>query len=308
MKDPVIAYRLAHSENDRELARRIHHAAYHDVVVKQFGSWNLELQNKYFQEGWRRVPHKIILLEDEPVGVVSCEEFSDHIFIHEIQLLPEYQGRGIGTQFLKEQIAQALQAGKKIKLKVLRENRAKRLYERMGFKSSKDSDIDTTMVWEGKVKNMDNGVVVKNFVDCPDALPFVAEQLFNQWFSSREGWTLEALLSQMRQGKSDAIPLGLVAFVDGEPAGTVSLLEKDLDECGDLRPWLAGLLVFPKYRERGAARALVEELMRAAKQLGERQVYLWTEIPALYEKFGWQIVPDVAGDKKAVVMRWKAEG
>jgi hypothetical protein len=37
-------------------------------------------------------------------------------------------------------------------------------------------------------------------------------------------------------------------------------------------------------------------------------VYLWTEIPALYEKFGWQVVPDVAGDKKAVVMRWRAEG
>lgn len=152
---------------------------------------------------------------------------------------------------------------------------------------------------------MSASVEVKNFVDCPEALPFVAEQLFNQWFSSRPGWTLEGLLAQMRQGKNDAIPVGLVAFIDGEPAGTVSLLEKDLEECGDLRPWLAGLLVFPKYRERGAGRALVEDLMRVAEQLGEREVYLWTEIPALYAKFGWQIVPEVSGEGRTVVMRWK---
>lgn len=68
----------------------------------------------------------------------------------------------------------------------------------------------------------------KKFIDCPEVLPFVAEQLFNQWFSSRPGCTLERLLAQMQLGKGDAIPLGLVAFVDGEPAGTVSLLDKDL--------------------------------------------------------------------------------
>jgi len=154
---------------------------------------------------------------------------------------------------------------------------------------------------------MSVSVQVKNFADCPDTLPLVAEQLFNEWFSSRSDGTLERLLTQMRQGKSDAIPLGLVAFVDGEPAGTVSLLEKDLEEYGELRPWLSGLLVFPEYRERGAARALVEELMRAAQRLGERQVYLWTEIPDLYAKFGWVIVPEVKSEGMTVAMRLQIE-
>jgi len=145
-------------------------------------------------------------------------------------------------------------------------------------------------------------IEVKNFVDCPEAIPFVAEQLFNQWFATRQGETLEGLIARMRQGKRDAIPVGLIAFVDGEPAGTVSLLEKDLDECGDLRPWLAGLLVFPKYRTVGAGRALIERLIQVADEIGESELFLWTEIPALYAKFGWTEVQGVASDKKAVVM------
>lgn len=147
-------------------------------------------------------------------------------------------------------------------------------------------------------------VEVKNFVQCPEAIPPIAEMLFNQWFSSRPGKTLEGLITQMRQGRDDAIPVGLIGFVDGEPAGTVSLLEKDLEECGDLRPWLAGLLVSPEHRKKGVADALVKRLQSVARELGEKEVYLWTETPVLYEKYGWTIVPRVLSDPLSVLMRW----
>ena len=150
-------------------------------------------------------------------------------------------------------------------------------------------------------------IEVKNFVDCPDAIPFVAEQLFNQWFTTREGETLAGLIDRMRQGKANAIPIGLIAFVDGEPAGTVSLLEKDLDECGDLSPWLAGLLVFPEYRTLGVGRALIERLIEVAEEVGEPKVYLWTEIADIYANFGWRQIQGAASDKKAVVMLRETE-
>ena len=150
-----------------------------------------------------------------------------------------------------------------------------------------------------------NTVEVKNFVECPEAIPQVAEMLFNQWFVSRPGETLEGLIAQMRTGRDDAIPVGLIGFVDGEPAGTVSLLERDLEGCGDLRPWIAGLLVSPRHRNKGVADALVKRTQSVAQQLGEKEVYLWTEIPALYEKYGWNIVPDIAPDSRTVLMRWQ---
>jgi GNAT superfamily N-acetyltransferase len=152
---------------------------------------------------------------------------------------------------------------------------------------------------------MKSTVQVRNFVECPEAIPQVAEMLFNQWFVSRPGKTLEGLIAQMRQGRDDAIPVGLIGFVDGEPAGTVSLLDQDLEPCGDLRPWLAGLLVAPHHRKKGVADALVRRVQSVARDLGEKEVYLWTEIPALYEGYGWTIVPEIKSGPNTVLMRWQ---
>lgn len=150
-------------------------------------------------------------------------------------------------------------------------------------------------------------VEVKNFVDCPEHLPLIAQKVHNQWFTTRPGATEEGMLARMRAGKRDAIPLGLIGLVNGAAAGTVSLLESDLEERKDLRPWLAGLLVFEEYRGHGVAAALVRTLTQKALEMGEREVYLYTRIPALYEKFGWEIFAKTSGsDPDEVVMRWIA--
>lgn len=146
----MITYRPADPRKDIEFARRTHHAAYYDVVVRQFGSWDHELQDKFFREGWARAPHQIVLLDSTPVGVFSVEEFESHIFIHEIQILPEFQKRGIGSHIVAEQLAYARQTRKLVKLKVLRKNEAKKLYERHGFVCCEESEIDYKMVWQGE--------------------------------------------------------------------------------------------------------------------------------------------------------------
>lgn len=151
-------------------------------------------------------------------------------------------------------------------------------------------------------------IEIKNFVDCPESISFVGEQIFNQWFASKPGHTLEGLIARMRGGKADRVPIGLIAFVDGEPAGTVSLLEEDLQEYAHCRPWLAGLLVFPEFRNKGVAGALIKSLMEAARLAGEREAFLYTYIPALYEKYGWKTFGMAESDPGSVVMRWEAPG
>lgn len=150
-------------------------------------------------------------------------------------------------------------------------------------------------------------IEIKNFVECPDSIPFVAGQIFNQWFASKPGYTLEGMIARMRGGKADRVPIGLTAFVDGEPAGTVSLLDEDLKEYAHCRPWLAGLLVFPEFRGKGVAGALIEALMEAARAAGEREAFLYTSIPALYEKFGWKIYGTIQSEPECVVMHWGAQ-
>jgi predicted N-acetyltransferase YhbS len=150
-------------------------------------------------------------------------------------------------------------------------------------------------------------IEVKNFVECPEHLPLLAHKVHRQWFTHRPGATEDGMLSRMRTGKLDAIPLGLVGLIDGNPAGTVSLLESDLEERKDLRPWLAGLLVFEEFRGQGLAAALVRTLTQKALEMGEREVYLYTRIPQLYEKLGWEIFAKTSSeDPSEVVMRWIA--
>lgn len=51
----------------------------------------------------------------------------------EIQIDPEFQGRGLGTAVLTDTLGQAHQTGFSVRLQVLLKNRAKALYERLGF-------------------------------------------------------------------------------------------------------------------------------------------------------------------------------
>ena len=53
----MIDRRTATSE-DFELARSIHHRAYRDVVLRQFGAWNEEEQDQFFVVTGRADPSK----------------------------------------------------------------------------------------------------------------------------------------------------------------------------------------------------------------------------------------------------------
>lgn len=124
----------AAADSDKEFARQVHHAAYKDVVVRQFGSWNESLQDSFFEETWGAGEFRIINFDSQDVGVFKVCDGGDHIEIVEIQLLPEYQSRGIGSRVLQIELALAKQSRTPVRLRVLKANRAQALYVRLGFK------------------------------------------------------------------------------------------------------------------------------------------------------------------------------
>ena len=62
---------------------------------------------------------------------------------------------------------------------------------------------------------------------------------------SPEG-AVEAITALTVPGSGQA---ALIGVVDGQPAGSVFLVDSDLDTHTHLKPWLAGLFVLPKFRD-----------------------------------------------------------
>jgi len=133
------------TEEDTDFARKAHHAAYHDVVVRQFGHFDEKEQDDFFDESWNKDPYEILLNNEEESGYCSIEYFPDHIFVHELVLLPEFQGKGIGSKVLKDIMDDARVKNIPIKLRVLKENRAQELYRKMGFEETETNDISIFM-------------------------------------------------------------------------------------------------------------------------------------------------------------------
>lgn len=85
----------------------------------------------------------IIELDGAPVGRFRVVRFEDRIFLGGIQIHPDFQNRGIGTQLIMELIEESQAVGKPLQLDVDRTNiRARRLYERLGLSQYGESEKD----------------------------------------------------------------------------------------------------------------------------------------------------------------------
>ena len=119
---------------DEQFMRALHKAAYHDVVVRQFGSWDDQLQYSLFTQKWIPENFEIIEIDEKPIGCISIANHPDEVFIAELQILPEFQSRGIGGKLIQVEIILARRMQKTIRLQVLHKNeKARVFYERLGF-------------------------------------------------------------------------------------------------------------------------------------------------------------------------------
>lgn len=81
----------------------------------------------------RELHFRILELDGRPIGAVATSEREDHLFLHEMMVLPEHQNRGIGSLVLRLVMGEARELGKPLRLHTARLNRALALYKRHGF-------------------------------------------------------------------------------------------------------------------------------------------------------------------------------
>ena len=137
------------TNSDEDFARKLHRDGYHDVVLRQFGEWDENRQEGFFKEKWKPEAFQILMIDGRPCGYVSIETDVDCVFISEIVIQSEFRGRGVGKSVLLEEIEKARKEKLPVRLRVLRENDAIKLYIRLGFAQTGETKTHILMELNG---------------------------------------------------------------------------------------------------------------------------------------------------------------
>jgi len=136
--------------SDTAFAREVHHGAYRDVVVAQYGAWDDAAQDRFFENDWRDAKFDIILSDDMPCGYAAVEYRADDVHVRELVIHPKWQGQGIGTVFLTQVMESAGQKGLPVRLGTQHRNRALKLYQRLGFREIGRTETHVLLEWSPK--------------------------------------------------------------------------------------------------------------------------------------------------------------
>ncbi len=104
--------------------------------------WDLDIQRKLTNKELdnHKDDMRIIMKDGKDIGITTFYKENDEYEVGLIMIHPDNQGGGLGGTIINEYIKYAHDDNKTIKIKVYKENPARRLYERLGFILYKEDD------------------------------------------------------------------------------------------------------------------------------------------------------------------------
>jgi ribosomal protein S18 acetylase RimI-like enzyme len=118
--------------SDFEFAFRVYRETMR-IYSSRYITWDDEKQRKNLLHQWEQAEVSVTCLDGTDVGWVAIEKSAESWMIGHLYIGSQFQKRGIGTELLRRFIEEAHNAAKPLDLAVLKNNPAKRLYERVGF-------------------------------------------------------------------------------------------------------------------------------------------------------------------------------
>jgi ribosomal protein S18 acetylase RimI-like enzyme len=122
--------------DDRDFLYDLHRRSLGDAIEATWGPWDDELQRQFHRDWFDPQHVEIVLIGGRPVGMIQADSTAlDTFYISRIEVDPDLQNRGVGTALMQHLVERALQSGAQaVELHVLELNRARELYERLGFR------------------------------------------------------------------------------------------------------------------------------------------------------------------------------
>jgi ribosomal protein S18 acetylase RimI-like enzyme len=113
--------------------------------LAELPEWTEAIGRAEMERRWAADQYQIILVDGERAGMLAQAQRDNQVVLKHIELMPEYQGRGIGSAVIRDVIEQARSKGLSVTLHVLKSNPARGLYERLGFRVVEEVDTG----WRG---------------------------------------------------------------------------------------------------------------------------------------------------------------
>lgn len=126
-------YEIRKADNsDYEFLFGLKKSAEFEPIKAVFG-WDENVQRDIHRNEWNEEKPTIIEVDGIAVGSYLVQLHADYLYFGRFFLLPQYQGKGIGSHVLKRVIDIAAQKSLPIQLCYLQGNRVGQLYKRLGF-------------------------------------------------------------------------------------------------------------------------------------------------------------------------------
>ena len=115
--------------------------------VEKIWGWDEEFQQKDFDSDFASVAHfSVFEIDGKFIGFLQCYFESSYLDVAEIHLLPEYRGKGIGSDILLCLQNDCLIKKRTMRIGCFKENlRAKSLYQKLGFIQTEETNTHYIM-------------------------------------------------------------------------------------------------------------------------------------------------------------------
>lgn len=136
-----------YKNTDYEFVYEVKKNAYKKYVEQCWGKWNEIDQRNRFKESMGNTFDRtyIIMFNDERIGFYQGQVVNERTYyIENICIIPEYQGKGIGTEILKSVINEY--SDKNIEIQYFKQNPVGNLYKKLGFEPNGETEFHYQMI------------------------------------------------------------------------------------------------------------------------------------------------------------------
>jgi ribosomal protein S18 acetylase RimI-like enzyme len=134
-------------EEDESVLFNIHRAVFQSHIEAIWG-WNDEWQWSNFTNEVRSCNTSVVELDGMTIGYIQIREEPHQMYLQNIALCQNIQGRGIGSVLVKQIQRRASERKIPLTLSVFRTNdRALRFYEKLGFIRTGKTEAHIEMSW-----------------------------------------------------------------------------------------------------------------------------------------------------------------